>query len=235
LGVLVNSGRKFREDASRALMRPYNFFADVRDMRIMSSYHSSILAIIIAATSSLLISNLLFYFRENIILEKLLLSFGSNGIIKTVSYLAWHPIQALIWLTIILLVSLLIITVIVKIASFFVRNKIFLSSVYFTVIWSFLPIVLLIPAGIILFRALDANLVNLYIYLGLLIFALWIFYRLMKGIYVIFDVNAGSVYFYSILLIFFIVGGFLLYYQVKNSAFDYIWLTFKQFNILGYR
>ncbi|MDP2364148.1 MAG: glycoside hydrolase family 2 TIM barrel-domain containing protein, partial [Ignavibacteria bacterium] len=40
MGVLVNSGRKFREDASRALLRPYNFFADVRDQRIISAYHS---------------------------------------------------------------------------------------------------------------------------------------------------------------------------------------------------
>ncbi|HUX92955.1 MAG TPA: glycoside hydrolase family 2 TIM barrel-domain containing protein [Ignavibacteriaceae bacterium] len=233
LGVLVNSGRKFREDASRALMRPYNFFADVRDMRIMSSYHSTILALIIAATTSLIFSNLLFYFRENVFLEKFLLSFGTNGIIKTVSYLAWHPIQSLIWLTVIFVIFLLVVTAIVKAASFFVRNKIFLSSVYFTVIWSFLPLVLLIPVGIILFRSLDANVANLYIYAGLLIFSLWIFYRLMKGIYVIFDVNAGSVYFYTFLIIIFIAGGFLLYYQIKDSAFDYIWLTFKQFKILG--
>ncbi|MHB1685987.1 MAG: sugar-binding domain-containing protein [Ignavibacteriaceae bacterium] len=233
LGVLVNSGRKFREDASRALMRPYNFFADVRDMRIMSSYHSTILALIIAATTSLILSNLLFYFRENVFLEKFLLSFGTNGIIKTVSFLAWHPVQSLIWLTVIFIISLLVISAIVKAASFFVRNRVFLSSAYFAVIWSFLPLVLLIPVGIILFRSLNADVANLYIYAGLLIFALWIFYRLMKGIYVIFDVNAGSVYFYSILLIFLIAGGFLLYYQIKDSAFDYIWLTFKQFNILG--
>ncbi|MHB8578375.1 MAG: sugar-binding domain-containing protein [Ignavibacteriaceae bacterium] len=233
LGVLVNSGRKFREDASRALTRPYNFFADVRDMRIMSSYHSTILALIIAATSSLIFSNILYYFRENVFLEKFLLSFGTNGIIKLVSYLAWHPIQSLIWLTVIFLIFLFVVTAIVKAASFFIRNKIFLSSVYFTVIWSFLPLVLLIPVGIILFRSLDANVANLYIYAGFLIFSLWIFYRLMKGIYVIFDVNAGSVYFYSILIIIFIAGGFLLYYQIKDSAFDYISLTFKQFKILG--
>ena len=42
IGILVNSGRKFREDASRALLRPYNFYADVRDQRIISGYHSTI-------------------------------------------------------------------------------------------------------------------------------------------------------------------------------------------------
>ena len=38
MGILVNSGRKFREDASRALLRPYNFYADIRDQRIISGY-----------------------------------------------------------------------------------------------------------------------------------------------------------------------------------------------------
>src|SRR5690606_24199234 len=54
MGVLVNSGRKFREDASRALLRPYNFFADVRDQRIISAYHSLFLAVIIALVTSLI-------------------------------------------------------------------------------------------------------------------------------------------------------------------------------------
>ena len=90
MGVLVNSGRKFREDSSRALLRPYNFYADVRDQRIMSGYHSTVLGLVTAAIMALLISNLLFYLRENIFFEKLLLSFGSERLISAASYLAWH-------------------------------------------------------------------------------------------------------------------------------------------------
>ena len=233
LGILVNSGRKFREDSSRALLRPYNFFADVRDMRIMSGPQTTFLGIIVAIVIALICSNLLFYFRESIILEKILLSFGSNKIIKTVSYFAWHPVQSTIWLSIISLLLLIVITMIVKLASFFVRNRVFLSSAYFTVIWSFLPVVLLIPVGIVLFRILNAEIANIWFYILLLSFALWIFYRLMKGIYVIFDVNAASVYFYSLLILALLFGSILLYFQIRNSAINYIQLTFRQFNILG--
>ncbi len=232
MGVLVNSGRKFREDSSRALLRPYNFFADVRDQRIMSGYQTTALAAIVAAVAALTISNLLFYFRENVVLEKLLLSFGSQGIIKTFSYLSWHPSAALLWLTIASFAFLIIITLVVKIASFFVRNRVFYSGTYFAVIWSFLPIVLLIPLGIVLYRVLSADVVNIYVYLLLALFVIWIFYRLMKGIYVIFDVNAGSVYFYSIIIILVCLSGFLIFYQMKNSVVDYLQLTFKQYNIL---
>ncbi len=233
MGVLVNSGKKFREDSSRALLRPYNFFADVRDLRIMSGYHTTVLAIIVSAVTALTLSNLLFYFREDIVFEKILLSFGSPKIIKVFSYLSWHPTNALIWLTIIFFMILLFLTAVVKIASFFVRNRVFLSSAYFSVVWSFLPLVLLIPVGIVLYRILSADVVNLYIYLGLLIFVGWIFYRLMKGVYVIYDVNAGSVYFYSIIIILVLLCGFIFYYQMKNSVLDYLQLTIKQYKILG--
>lgn len=231
IGILVNSGRKFREDASRALLRPYNFYADVRDQRIMSGFHSTILALITAATWSLITCNLLFYFKENIILEKILLAFGSADLIKTISYLAWHPLLSLLWLTVFFLVVLMAATVIVKIASFFVRTKVFYTSVYFSIIWSFLPIIILIPAGIVLYRLLNADIANIYIYIGLLVFGIWIFYRLMKGIYVIFDVTSGSVYFYSIIFLMAVFCCVMVFYQLKNSAFDYLLLVFKQYNI----
>jgi len=230
MGILVNSGRKFREDSSRALLRPYNFYADVRDQRIMSGYHSTVLGFVISAIMALLASNMLFYLRDNILFEKLLLSFGSTGILSIFSYLAWHPAVSLIWLTLFFVLFVPLLSIIIKATSFFVRNKVFISSVYYTTIWALLPMVLLIPVGIILFRMLSADVANIYIYLGLILFVLWSFYRLIKGIYVIFDVNPGAVYFYSVLLVIAIVGGFIIYYQITNSVIDYMKLVISQFN-----
>ncbi len=229
MGVLVNSGRKFREDSSRALLRPYNFYADVRDQRIMSGYHSTILGFVISAILALLISNLLFYIRDNIFFERILLAFGSPKLLSTFSYFSWHPELSLVWLTLIFIIFVPLLAIIIKAASFFVRTKVYFSSIYYTTIWSLLPIVLLIPVGIILYRMLSADVANAYIYAGLILFLLWSFYRLIKGIYVIFDVNPGTVYFYSILLVLLIAGGFILYYQVTNSVIDYMKLVFIQF------
>ena len=230
MGVLVNSGRKFREDSSRALLRPYNFYADVRDQRIMSGYHSTILGFVTSAVLALLASNILFYLRDNIFFEKILLSFGSPGILSIFGYLAWHPALSLVWLTLIFIIFVPFLSIIIKAASFFVRTKVFISSIYYITIWSLLPMVLLIPVGIILYRMLFADVANLYIYIGLILFVLWSFYRLIKGIYVIFDVTPGTVYFYSILLVLVIISGFILYYQITNSVIDYIKIVFTQFN-----
>jgi len=233
MGILVNSGKKFREDASRALLRPYNFFADVRDQRIISAFHTTFLGIIIATIMALIICNMLFYFKANFMLERLLLSFGSPGIIKIVNYLAWHPLTSLIWLSLIGIILIIISSLIVKAASLFVRTRVYISSIYFTLIWSFLPIVLLIPIGIILYRVLAADIINIYIYIGLILISFWILYRLMKGIYVIFDASPGSVYFYCTLVLIVFFGGILFYFEVEYSTVQYLLFTLKQFNILG--
>ena len=196
MGILVNSGRKFREDASRALVRPYNFYADIRDQRIISGFHSTALALVVSAVLALVLENLLYYFKMSVELERLLIAFGNPNIIEVVSYLSWHPFMAILWLTLFFIVFMFISTLIIKIASFFVRNKVYYSSIYFSTVWAFLPFVLLILVGLILYRLLLADVANLYIYIFLIAFCLWVFYRLMKGIYVIFDVNPGSVYFY---------------------------------------
>jgi beta-galactosidase len=232
LGGLVNSGRKFREDSSRALLRPYNFFADIRDQRLISGVQSNVLVILISAVSGLLISNLLFYFKGNLLFERSILAFGSHGILKACNYLAWRPPLSIFWLSVASLIVLILLTVLVKAGSFFVRNRVYYSSAYFTVIWSFLPLLLLIPLGIILYRVLSANIVNGYIYLALIIFSVWIFYRLMKGIYVIFDVNSGSVYFYSLLLIALVFSSIIFYYEMSNSVIEYLLITLKLYNII---
>lgn len=233
MGVLVNSGRKFREDASRALMRPYNFFADVRDQRIISAYHSLFLGLIIALVTSLIFANLFFYIKNNVLFEKLVLSFGSAGMLSGISYLAWHPTNALVWLFIIMIILMILITIIIKASSFFVRTRVYLSSVFFTVVWSLLPMVLLIPVGIVLYRLLNADTGNFYIYLFLIAFFIWLLYRLFKGISVIFDVSAGGIYFYGIVSLLGIVIIFLLIYEANSSVFQYLILTLKQFNIIG--
>ena len=74
---------------------------------------------------------------------------------------------------------------------------------------------------------------NIYVYIFLAAFVIWLLYRLLKGISVIFDVNAGGVYFYGLMSILILKIIFLLYYEVNNSVFQYLKLALKQFNIFG--
>lgn len=232
MAILINSGRKFREDATRALIRPYNFYADIRDQRLISGYQSIFLLFIICFTGSLIASNLFYYFRSDLMLEKLLLSTGSKFLMTTASYLAWNPMNSILWLFIISLSFLFVLMFTIKAAAFFVRNKVYISSVFFAVVWSLLPLVLFIPVGIVLYRVLNADLINLYIYIFLALIKIWLIFRLIKGIYVIYDVNPTPVYFYSFLFILLTASAFLIYFELNNSIIDNIALFLKQFKVI---
>jgi hypothetical protein len=188
---------------------------------------------IIASTSGLLLSNILFFLKENVRFEKLLLSFCSSSLLQNVSYLAWNPLASIWWLSLSTILALLILVIIIKASSFFTKTRVSFSCVFHAVIWSFLPLVVLVPLGIILYRLLSADAVNIYLFIAMIVFTIWIFYRLMKGIYVIFDTNPANVYLYSILILFIVAASFVIYFQVSNSTFTYILHALKDYKILG--
>jgi len=90
---------------------------------------------------------------------------------------------------------------------------------------------LLIPVGIVLYRILLAGTINPYIYIGLGVIQLWVIYRLIKGIHVLFDSKPSTVYFYSIIFILALIGSVLFYYELKYSTVQYLLFILKQFNI----
>ncbi|KAF0151813.1 MAG: Beta-galactosidase/beta-glucuronidase domain protein [Ignavibacteria bacterium] len=230
MAVLINTKRKFREDATRALIRPYNFFADIRDHRILSGIHSSILMLIIAASAALLVTIILFYLHNNILFEKLLLSFASSRLMLAVSYLAWNPQTCFVILLLAVVLKIALLSLIIKFGAFFVKTKVPLSSIYFTIIWALLPFTLFLPVELILYKVLMMEAANSIIAILLTIFFLWLYLRLIKGIYVIFDVRPLFVYLYSFIFVFVLLGGVLLKYQLTHSVFYYLSNAVMQYN-----
>jgi len=232
MALFINSRRKFREDASRALFRPYNFFADIRDQRILSGFHANILMIILAGTHSLLITNLLFALRGNILLEKIVISLGIGRLINFVSYLAWNPASGFIYLFLISILFFFVLAAIIKGAAFFVKIRVYFSSIYFVVIWAFLPLVLLLPVELVLYKVITLNVANVYVYLFLGLFAAWLIQRLLKGVFVIFDVVPFAVYTTGIVAALVVFFSILVLLQLSDSSIDFILNSISQFNLL---
>ena len=232
MALLFNSYRKLREDATRALIRPYNFFADIRDQRIISGIHTTFLMFILVGSHGLLLTNILFYLRTNMLMEKIFISLGSPSFISYFSFLAWNPVYAFFTFTIFSLFLFLLFGVIIKIASLFVRNRVLFSSIYVIVIWSFLPLVLFLPVELILYRVLSADVINIYLYLFLGVYALWMIFRLLKGIHVIFDVRPGSVYLFSILFLIVSIGVVILILQLREYSIYHIKTAFEQYSLM---
>jgi beta-galactosidase len=221
VGLLVNSGRKFREDAARALLRPYNFFADVRDLRVISGGQTAALGAIVSAVGALVVAAMLHGLKYSVVFEKVALAVGVECVVSAASFLAWNPALSLIYLTIIFYATIALAALLVKAASGLVMNKVMLSSSFYATIWAFLPSLLLIPVAIVLYRVLQTDVSTLYVYLALAAFLMWQLIRLIKGMYVIYDAPPSAVYIYSILAVVALVAAALFYLQSAHSTIDY--------------
>ncbi len=222
IGVMINSGKKFRDDSVRALLRPYNFYADIRDVRLISGFQTVMLALIVSLLSGNILASLLHYARYSVFFEKTVIAFACKSVTSFVSFLAWSPLQSIIWLTVISLLMIFILSLLVKLGSLFVMNKVSVSNSFFTVVWSFIPFAVLTPVVIVLYRVLEMDYANIYIYGFIAFFYIWSLYRLLKGMYVIYDVSPGKVFFYGIVFIIVVSAAFLMYYQYNYFTLDHI-------------
>lgn len=234
MAVLINIKKKFREDCSRALFKPYNFFADVRDHRIISGVHTIILMIVEIGSMALFVTIILYYLRSNLLFDKLLLSFGYQALIDFISYISWNPEKSLFYLSILMLLKIAILTFIIKIGSLFIKTRIGILSIFYTVVWSFLPFTLLLPVELILYKVLSTTDINIYIVVFIMFFCLWIFQRVVKGIHVIFEIRGIIIYSYALLFFILLAVGITLYFQATNNTIYHIINSVKQYSSLSF-
>jgi beta-galactosidase len=147
-----------------------------------------------------------------------------------VSYLAWNPQICFAIIFVVAVLKFALLSLIIKFGSFFVKTKVPLSSIYYTVIWAFLPLTLFLPVELVLYKVLMLDIASSLIILVLALFFLWLFFRLVKGVYVIFDVRPLYVYLYSFIFVFVLLGGILLKYQLTHSIVYYLSNAVKQYN-----
>lgn len=230
--LVINSKRKFRENATRALLRPYNFFADIRDRRILTGFHSGLLLIILAGAAALLLVNFLYFFRTNILLEKILVAVESKVLTNFIMHVAWNPESGLLYLFIFSIAAYTAAALLIKAFAVFVKNRVDFAGVFAVCVWAFLPLTLLLPLELVLYRLLSAETFNLYIYIFTLVFFLWLFQRLLKGVYVIFDVHPFKVHFYGILFIVIVIGVYALYAQYTGNTISYILNSIDQYRFI---
>ena len=182
-----------------------------------------------ASSNALLVTILLYFLKNNILIEKFALAFGSPKLSAMVSFLAWHPIKAFSYLFVASVILFIIVSFIVHLFSFFVRNRVMFSSVYFATIWAFLPLALLLPLEAALYKLLLTQDYNYIIYIFLGLFFIWNVQRFIKGIYVIFDVRPIFVYLFGFIFLVVVSLGVISYLQYSSVALDYIALTIKQY------
>lgn len=198
LFLLLNLDRRFRDHMSRALVRPYNFFADIRDQRIIPNAQTGLLLLAISGALLLVVGGLLYSFRHDaaakFFVDHLFPWSWTQELLWGMSN---NPAKLILLGTGIIAGLWIVVASLVRFAAMFVKGRIHFSDSANTVIWSALPAVFLLPFGMIITR-LDRNETLGFTALWVLVVLFgWIYYRLLKGVAVLFDIYPTRVYLYA--------------------------------------
>lgn len=220
--LLMSRFRRFREYFIRALLRPYNFYADIRDQRILSNFQTIILGLTCAATAGSMIASTLFYHRFSYGSEFLLMMVTWNDLKFILDEFAWSPGLALTICTLFIFFIFSLIAALIRIAAMFVRGRLYFSDAFTITVWAVLPLVLLLPLSMIMYKIFtltDSMTIMIMMLVGMI---LWCGYRLMRATSVVFDIRALWVYSVGIVVSAFLVSGVIFIYNYQTSIISYI-------------
>ncbi len=222
MAFMVNRSRRFREYVLRSLIHPYNFYADIRDQRILSRAQTVTLAAIISCTIGIMFTTLLYHARMSTEAEYLLmLVFPQEGLKSIISRIAWSPDICIIVFSALSMIALTLCALLLRLVSVFVRGRIFFSDTYIITVWSAVPVILFLPFATVLFRALDFSSVLLWISIAAAV-KMWILFRILRATSVVFDVNPIPVYSAAIIAIGGVVVSIGIVYNSSYSFFPYL-------------
>jgi beta-galactosidase len=197
--LLINNSRRFRENVFRALLRPYNFYADIRDQRILSNVQTTVLGLVIAATFAVIAASLCYFYRMDERFDAILSATVTVDFAKAfLNYIIWRPAFSIIFFTLFFFLLLLAVAGLIRLCAAFVRNRIFFSDAYIIAIWGALPVLLLIPIAMIVYRLLAVPGAGAIAFLEMVLVMVWMLYRVLRGAAVIYDVRPLKVYGYAL-------------------------------------
>ncbi|ROL58559.1 hypothetical protein D9V84_02215 [Bacteroidetes/Chlorobi group bacterium Naka2016] len=217
-GVMINRSRRFREHTFRSLFRTYNFFADIRDRRLISNWQTGIFGLVISIIIATYLSSVVYYYKTSNLFNLLMNFFIPNVFFREWLFrLSWQPEIFVTVFSLLIFVKLLLIAILLKFASFFVRSKIFLSDTFKMVIWAGAPILFMLPIAIFLNRILPISPLLGYLFnaIFILLILLWLL-RLIKSVWVVFDVRPSVVYLISSILV---IISFLAYFSILEYKY----------------
>ncbi len=223
IGVMLNRFRRFREYFIRSLFRPYNFFSDIRDKRIISTLQTFVLSLCISVTMGIFFSSILFFYRTSDLANYWLNLIFPSTIIQAVLYkLIWMPELLMISLAMVFLILLILFAVVIRIATFFLRMRVTIEETFIIVIWSGLPFLFLLPIAIVLMKILSLSslLTTLLLFSSVFIIGT-VFSRVLKATAILIDKMPSMIYLIGTLILVVFLGIPLSYYQLRFSFIDY--------------
>jgi hypothetical protein len=230
VAYLYNANRRFRESLGRSLLNSYNFFADVRDQHLVSSVQGTLLGIAVAIALAVVLSSLLFHFRKSPVLDQALsILLVTDGAKEVAIRLVRDPLQAIGYISLAVFAKFLLLTLAILLLRLLMKVRVYTYHAYSVTMWSAAPMLLLIPVGMVLYRVIESSMYVIPAVAVIVLILLWVFFRFLKGISIMYDVPSFRVYFFGTFVVAAFGGILYTYYNVYHAAPDYFGYLYQQF------
>lgn len=220
---LYNANRRFREALNRSMVNAYNFFTDVRDQRIVTFMHSTLIGLIVSAATAIVLSSLLYHFRNNLFLDNLLSFLLVSDRLKEICVrLILEPREFIPVFTGVFFLMLVVTGLCVWIVAPLFKARIYPFHSYAMTMWSTPPLLVLVPLGMILFRLIESPVYILPSVILIVILFLWVGMRFLKGLAIVYDIYPLKVYAFGLVAVAGVLAGAYIYLDQTESASVYM-------------
>ncbi|MDD3125254.1 MAG: YIP1 family protein, partial [Candidatus Kapabacteria bacterium] len=188
--------KRFREYLFRSIFHPYNFYADIRDQRIIALGQTFFLAILNSLAFGMIVSAILYFVRTNDIAQQLLVICSPiRSIVPGIFKLIWQPEYFTLVIAAICMLGIFAISGIIRLMALFVKSKFFYTDAIAIVVWASTPLLVFLPLSMVLIRLVD--MFQPFMLISVIIvaaFLIWYLLRIIKATIVVFDVKTRIAY-----------------------------------------
>ncbi len=222
IAYLYNYNRRFQDSFKRALTRTYNFYSDLRDVRIVSPLHTMLVALAVSLTLGVFMSSLLFHFRTDTRLDYLLSLLVSDAVKEPIITLAWDPLMAIAVATALSLMVLVVCALVLKVLSILLRARVRPFHLLTIIAWGGLPLVFLSPISMALFKILTSPFYVIPVFALIGVMLLWSTVRILKGFAVVADIPPMRAYIVAVVLAGIAVAALAFYGESETALISYV-------------
>lgn len=223
-----NRNRKFRENLRRVFVYPHGFYTELRENRKVPHAHTFLISILTMGAVAVVLSSILFSYRESALANNMINLFTVNHVLKTyIIWLSWNPLFSILSIFVIYVLFFCLMIISLKFFSALMGQYLPISQFYAMVFWVNACFVCLLPIAPIYYRLIsqtDFVIPSLGFFAGLVV---WFIIRLFRAVKVVLGLTFIRTFALTSVFLLVSFGGMLLYFDNRSAILEYLPMYYK--------
>ena len=226
-----STNRRFRDNLTRSINRPFSFFSDIRDHRVILGLQTFGLVFLLTTSWALFSLSFSYGLRSSQTFDYLLSVFFPWVWVKeTIIWWTWNPIWGILLLSLFLAVCLFLSVFFLVLLGWITKRKVTFSQSLISIIWSASPTLVIVLLAMIFEQVvISASWVVPYVVYFIIFLIFWTIFRVLKGLRIIMVSHPARVYVTGFLIVGIVLIAIYFHYEHYYRATDYFFNALTAF------